>query len=605
MLPSLRAVACRSIPPAALLALLAACGGGTPSFADAGLAADGAPAALDAAIVIPVDAAPVDPTEQIFSLDRLHRVDLQVEGIWLGALDADRENRVPCTITFDGFTLEGVGIRQKGGIGSVSSLSGKPGFSVKLDEFSPGQELHGLDKLILNNSIQDPTFLHEHVGYELARMAGLKAHRTAHALVTLNGDSYGLYVLAEPADGKFLRRNFGAGDDDGNLYEGACCGDFVNDPNHLELKHELDEMRNRGDVFALSGLVRSVSDDAFVSQVGPYLDLDTFITGFVLDAALVHWDGYAYNVNNHYIYHRPSDDRLVFMPHGMDQLLQAWDFDPYTWPQGRIAQRVLEIPELRARFTEELRRLVDDVWDTDQLIARIERVRTLIAGVTPMDDRTRNDFGSFEANFADTRQALIERRDRLSSISGAVCGDGMIGGIESCDDGNADVGDGCSPACTWEFCGDGVVQPMLGEVCDGGTCLPDCSGIAECMDLPAPTGIGTYTFCPLLVDIYAARADCATRGALLASPQTPEEQAFVTAQALALADIEFWIGIDDEAVEGDWRLADGTAATWFRWGGANPNGGDADDCVAGVPAYGGDWADRWCGTAYAFVCYRP
>ncbi|MBL8624408.1 MAG: tandem-95 repeat protein [Myxococcales bacterium] len=39
-----------------------------------------------------------------------------------------------------------------------------------------------------------------------------------------------------------------------------------------------------------------------------------------------------------------------------------------------------------------------------------------------------------------------------------VCGDGVVAAGEQCDDGNATLGDGCTPACIDEFCGDATVN---------------------------------------------------------------------------------------------------------------------------------------------------
>ncbi len=62
----------------------------------------------------------------------------------------------------------------------------------------------------------------------------------------------------------------------------------------------------------------------------------------------------------------------------------------------------------------------------------------------------------------------------------------MRQGEETCDDGNADDGDGCAADCTAEFCGDARLQ--VGETCDDGAgnslagpCLPDCT-LARCGD---------------------------------------------------------------------------------------------------------------------------
>jgi cysteine-rich repeat protein len=48
------------------------------------------------------------------------------------------------------------------------------------------------------------------------------------------------------------------------------------------------------------------------------------------------------------------------------------------------------------------------------------------------------------------------------------CGDGILDDGEECDDGNNVDGDGCDSNCSFEFCGDGIVQTGLGEECDDG-----------------------------------------------------------------------------------------------------------------------------------------
>ncbi|KYF92350.1 hypothetical protein BE20_11990 [Sorangium cellulosum] len=58
-----------------------------------------------------------------------------------------------------------------------------------------------------------------------------------------------------------------------------------------------------------------------------------------------------------------------------------------------------------------------------------------------------------------------------------LCGNGVVEGVEICDDGNTADGDGCSADCQ---CGDAVVDPALEEVCDDGNardgdgCSADC-----------------------------------------------------------------------------------------------------------------------------------
>ncbi|NMC71903.1 MAG: hypothetical protein GYA57_17850 [Myxococcales bacterium] len=68
------------------------------------------------------------------------------------------------------------------------------------------------------------------------------------------------------------------------------------------------------------------------------------------------------------------------------------------------------------------------------------------------------------------------------------CGNGVVDEGEECDDGNRDTGDGCSPACRREFCGDGVVGTLL-PVGDGF----ESGGLAALPWVPDETyGWGVY-----------------------------------------------------------------------------------------------------------------
>lgn len=50
-----------------------------------------------------------------------------------------------------------------------------------------------------------------------------------------------------------------------------------------------------------------------------------------------------------------------------------------------------------------------------------------------------------------------------------LCGDGFVSvDQEGCDDGNLDPTDACTPSCQLAECGDGFVQPVVGEECDDG-----------------------------------------------------------------------------------------------------------------------------------------
>ena len=93
-----------------------------------------------------------------------------------------------------------VGVRLKGGLGSFRGLEGKAAFKVKVDEYVDGQTFFGLEKLTLNNMVQDPSMVHETLAYELFRSLGVPASRTGYAFVRVNGESFGLYLNVETLD---------------------------------------------------------------------------------------------------------------------------------------------------------------------------------------------------------------------------------------------------------------------------------------------------------------------------------------------------------------------------------------------------------------------
>ena len=347
------------------------------------------------------------PGLQVFALDRLHTVVVDIDEQYIESLDSDRETRVPCTFTFDGETLENVGIRLKGGVGSLDSFAGKPAFSVKFNQFVSGLRLDGLRRLSLNNAIEDLTFLSEHIGYESHRRFGLPAPLSAHAVVTVNGEVRGLYVLVEPETNDFLDRNFGPSNDDGNLYEGTfheddqSLGDFVTHPEELDLKDEVEEGRDRADIIALGNAIRDTPDAEFPTAVGAQLDLDQYIAAFALDTVLGFRDSYHYSLNNYYLYRNPADDRFVYLPHGMDQL----DYTEPGQPMGVLPQRITEIPDLAASFTSERQR-ARDTYDVPDMLERIDRLETLLDGVASPDGRLADDLDSFAHQVDEVRQAI-------------------------------------------------------------------------------------------------------------------------------------------------------------------------------------------------------
>lgn len=98
------------------------------------------------------------------------------------------------------------------------------------------------------------------------------------------------------------------------------------------------------------------------------------------------------------------------------------------------------------------------------------------------------------------------------------CGNGVLDSLvgETCDDGNTTAGDGCSASCQLEFCGDAIVQPALGEECEGssddacpGECRSDCLCPRPCAHGPCEVGAPLDRLCdPCVTTVCAIDPYC-------------------------------------------------------------------------------------------------
>ena len=131
----------------------------------------------------------------------------------------------------DGETHSNVGVRKKGFIGSQSDT--KPSLKLRFDKYVDDQSLGGvINRMTLNNSIQDPSMINTCLTYQIFAAAGSPSPRCNFATVTVNGKILGLYVHVEEIKEHFLTRHFSSAE--GNQYEGTVS-DFT--PEYLVLRH--------------------------------------------------------------------------------------------------------------------------------------------------------------------------------------------------------------------------------------------------------------------------------------------------------------------------------------------------------------------------------
>ena len=157
---------------------------------------------------------------RLFSTDRVHTIDI-VMNDWESFIETcENEEYASCTVAIDGEKYANVGIRAKGNtsLSSVSQMgSDRYSFKLEFDQYDNTKSYYGLDKLSLNNIIQDNTFMKDYLVYRMMGEFGVAAPLCSYVYITVNGEDFGLYLAVEGLEDGFLQRNYG--NDYGELYK--------------------------------------------------------------------------------------------------------------------------------------------------------------------------------------------------------------------------------------------------------------------------------------------------------------------------------------------------------------------------------------------------
>ncbi len=156
----------------------------------------------------------------LFDTSKVHTIDIAIDD-WDTFLDtAQSEEYSVCSVVIDGEAISNVGIRGKGNtsLSTVSSMdSDRYSFKIEFDQYDSTKTYHGLDKLSLNNIIQDNTYMKDYLTYQMMGEFGVAAPLCSYAYITVNGEDWGLYLAVEAVEESFLQRNYGS--NYGDLYK--------------------------------------------------------------------------------------------------------------------------------------------------------------------------------------------------------------------------------------------------------------------------------------------------------------------------------------------------------------------------------------------------
>ena len=363
-----------------------------------------APAPTAAPTPTPEDDAEAHPSDAYFALDRVLDISIEIaaadwdtlrhqtrtfedliaeiEEYGLSRPFADIYTWFPATVTVDGETHADVGVRKKGFIGSQSDT--KPALKLRFDKYTDGQSLGGvMERMTLNNSIQDPSMVNTCLSYRVFSAAGSPASRCNFATVSVNGKDLGLYVHVEELKAPFLARHFDSAE--GNLYEGTVS-DFTPTYRGTIEKKTNEDAADWSDIDAVVVALQDPSD-AGLKALGEIVDLDRFLSFWATEVLVGHWDGYAGDRNNYQFYREP-DGAFVFIPWGPDDTFHLRDdpnpFDnianppPSVLALTAIPNRLYNNPDWRVEYVARLKEILEVVWDEEELLAAVDEMAAIV-----------------------------------------------------------------------------------------------------------------------------------------------------------------------------------------------------------------------------------
>lgn len=157
---------------------------------------------------------------RLFDTSKVHSIDIVMDD-WEGFLETcENEEYTDCTVVIDGDSYKNVAIRAKGNtsLSTVSQLgSDRYSLKIEFDHYNSAENYYGLDKLCLNNIIQDTTYMKDYLSYQLMAQMGVPSPLCSYAYITINGEDWGLYLAVEDVEDAFLERSYGS--DHGELYK--------------------------------------------------------------------------------------------------------------------------------------------------------------------------------------------------------------------------------------------------------------------------------------------------------------------------------------------------------------------------------------------------
>ncbi len=302
-------------------------------------------------------------SDVLYDEDTLQEFYLYLSDAALQDLQSNPYEYTEATMTWRGRSYGPIGIRTKGE-NSWRPFRQKSSFKLDFNRYADGPDRFlGLKGLTFNAMNEDYSMMHERVAYKVYREAGVPAARAHHAVIYVNDELYGLFVMMDSIDDVFLKRWFD--DNSGSLFEqhdGDFTDDYVLDNRFFQLEEGEDD---RVALQAIADALESSGPEA-LAAAGVYLDWEAFHRYWAAGSIVMNFDAYPFRFagDDCHIYLDPTTGRFVYIPHGVDETFY-YDDDFEGRAAGHLAARCREVQECRDAWASSVHDVLEQVEAND------------------------------------------------------------------------------------------------------------------------------------------------------------------------------------------------------------------------------------------------
>lgn len=148
----------------------------------------------------------------LFDTSTVHTINIIMDDWDEFIANCKNEEYYSCAVVIDNEAYKNVAIRAKGNtsLTQVESYgNNRYSFKIEFDHYDSTKNYYGLDKLCLNNLIQDNTYMKDYLTYQMMAQMGVASPLCSYANIMVNGEEWGFYLAVESIEESFLQRNYG------------------------------------------------------------------------------------------------------------------------------------------------------------------------------------------------------------------------------------------------------------------------------------------------------------------------------------------------------------------------------------------------------------